>query len=132
MEIDEIRNGLIKPGKSKSGLAAAIGKSPSTITAILDGRRQIKLEEVPKIRRYLETEVNSVSLFSVEKALVEIFENFGQDDLGDKEREFLAQTTAEWLRTQELLGEAPSSRRESIVAYILKEALRRGLKLQDR
>lgn len=56
MEIREIEQGLKKPGKTKKGLAAAIGHTPPTVTAILKGERQIKLSEVPLIRKYLELE----------------------------------------------------------------------------
>lgn len=55
--IDEIIEGLKKPGKSKSGLAKALGIQPSGVTAILSvGKnqkpRQIKAGEVEKIRAY--------------------------------------------------------------------------------
>jgi repressor LexA len=53
MEIREIKEGLKKPGKSRTGLAAAMGKLPSTITAMLKGEREIKAREVPIIRKYL-------------------------------------------------------------------------------
>ncbi|QUS39526.1 helix-turn-helix transcriptional regulator [Tardiphaga alba] len=55
--ISEIREGLRKPGKSKIGLAAALGRQPSVVTAILgEGKngkpRQVKADEVEKIRAY--------------------------------------------------------------------------------
>jgi len=55
--ISEIREGLKKPGKSKGGLAEALGRTPSVVTAILgEGKngkpRQVKAEEVEKIRAY--------------------------------------------------------------------------------
>lgn len=55
---DELRNwikkGLQKPGKSKSGLAAALGKANSAITNILAGTRRINVEEIPVIASYLD------------------------------------------------------------------------------
>lgn len=49
-----IKNGLKKPGKSKSGLAAALGKANSAVTNILSGIRRINVEEIPVIAAYLE------------------------------------------------------------------------------
>lgn len=46
--------GLLKDGKSKGGLADALGVHQSQITRLLDGKRQIKVEEVPLIASYLE------------------------------------------------------------------------------
>lgn len=45
--------GLLKGGKSKGGLAKAMGLHQSQVTRLLDGDRQIKAEEVPVIARYL-------------------------------------------------------------------------------
>ena len=55
--IDEIYEGLKKPGKSKKGLAEALGRQPSTITAILkvgkNGKpRRVKTSEIDRIRAY--------------------------------------------------------------------------------
>lgn len=52
--IGQIKEGLKKPGKSKKGLAEALGRVPGTVTAILKGERQIKAKELPVISRYLE------------------------------------------------------------------------------
>lgn len=41
-------------GKTKSGLAKALKVWPSAVTAILDGKRQIKAKEAEIIREYLE------------------------------------------------------------------------------
>lgn len=57
--IREIEEGLKKPGKSRKGLAEALGRTPATVTEMLkqEGkRRQIKANEVPVIRAYLELE----------------------------------------------------------------------------
>jgi hypothetical protein len=52
--ISWIAAGLKKPGKQKNGLALAIGRSPSTITDIMRGRRKINIEEIPLIAAYLD------------------------------------------------------------------------------
>ncbi|SEE60251.1 repressor LexA [Rhizobiales bacterium GAS188] len=54
MEIGDIERALHKPGKSKSGLAAALGRQPSAVTALLKGERKLKADEVPVIKAYLE------------------------------------------------------------------------------
>ncbi|MCZ7659166.1 MAG: XRE family transcriptional regulator [Xanthobacteraceae bacterium] len=54
MDLSEIVDGLKKPGKSKKGLAQALGRQPSAVTALLQGEREIKAREIPLIRAYLE------------------------------------------------------------------------------
>ena len=49
-----IKNGLKKPGKTKNGLASAIGKSKSVVSMILIGKRELRAFEIPKIADYLE------------------------------------------------------------------------------
>lgn len=53
MDIGWILNGLSLQGKSKSGLAKAIGRSPSAVTDILSGRRRLRADEIPMIAEYL-------------------------------------------------------------------------------
>ena len=43
-----------KRGKTQTGLAEVLGLSQSRISEILNGKRQIKLIEVPKIAKYIE------------------------------------------------------------------------------
>src|SRR5215470_4150217 len=57
MEIDDIRRGLGKPGKSKSGLAAALGRQPSAVTALLKGERELKAREIDIVAKYLELDL---------------------------------------------------------------------------
>jgi repressor LexA len=57
MDIEDIRRGLQKPGKSKSGLAEALGLFPSAITALLKGERELKAREIPIVAKYLELDV---------------------------------------------------------------------------
>lgn len=56
MEIREIVEGLKKPGKTKSGLAKALGRQNSAVTSLLKGGRRVQATEVPVIRAYLELE----------------------------------------------------------------------------
>lgn len=53
MDLETIKEALDRPGKSKGGLAQALGRSPAVVTSILKGERPIKLEEIPKIEGYL-------------------------------------------------------------------------------
>lgn len=48
-----IAEGLKKPGKSKTGLASALGIWPSAVTAMLQGRRRIQVAEIEKAAEYL-------------------------------------------------------------------------------
>lgn len=57
MSVEWIIEGLKKPGKSKSGLAAALGRSPSMVTDLLKpGGRRLKADEVPLVAAYLEVQ----------------------------------------------------------------------------
>lgn len=61
MDTKWIADGLEKPGKSRVGLAKAMKRSPSMITALLNGSRQLKAREIETISRYLEVDPPSVS-----------------------------------------------------------------------
>jgi transcriptional regulator with XRE-family HTH domain len=52
-ELEWIRRGLEKPGKTQSGLAKAMRVSPSAVTQLLKGRRDLKYREVRPIMEYL-------------------------------------------------------------------------------
>lgn len=51
---------LKKPKRTKSGLGYAIGRWPSTITAILDGSRDIRIAEIPIMAEYLDVPLPDV------------------------------------------------------------------------
>ena len=53
MNTAEIREGLKLPGKSRIGLAVALGIDVSQISRLLNGKRHLKVCELPKIREYL-------------------------------------------------------------------------------
>lgn len=55
-EIDWIRKGLEKPGKTQKGLAEALGRAPSAVTNLLKNKRELKQREVSIIARYLEVD----------------------------------------------------------------------------
>lgn len=52
-DIDWIRKGLEKPGKSQTGLADALSRSPSAVTNLLKGKRRLIAGEIPTIAAYL-------------------------------------------------------------------------------
>jgi transcriptional regulator with XRE-family HTH domain len=53
MTVDWIRKALLETGKTRSGLARALGRSPSAITDLLNGARRLKAEEIPLVVDYL-------------------------------------------------------------------------------
>jgi phage repressor protein C with HTH and peptisase S24 domain len=59
MELDWIRNGLAKPGKTQRGLATALGVDPSAISRLLGGDRQLRAAELPVVAAYLESQIPS-------------------------------------------------------------------------
>jgi repressor LexA len=54
LDIGLIERGLKKPGKTKGGLAAAMGVRPGAVSEILSGVRLIKAAEITPIVEYLE------------------------------------------------------------------------------
>jgi len=60
LDIGLIERGLEKPGKTKGGLAAAMGVRPGAVSEILSGLRLIKASEIPDIIDYLN--LNSVPI----------------------------------------------------------------------
>lgn len=52
-DVEWIRIGLQEEGKTQSGLAKVLGRSPSAVTAMLKGERIVKDFEIPIIREYL-------------------------------------------------------------------------------
>lgn len=54
LTIDEIREGLSRPGKTQKGLAAALGVDNSQISRLLAGKRHMRAQEIPIILGYLE------------------------------------------------------------------------------
>ena len=60
LDIAMIERGLRKPGKTKGGLALAMGVRPGAVSEILAGMRLIKASEIAPITAYLE--LNSVPI----------------------------------------------------------------------
>jgi repressor LexA len=60
LDIRLIERGLQKPGKTKGGLATAMGVRPGAVSEILSGIRLIKASEIAPIMEYLE--LNSVPI----------------------------------------------------------------------
>ena len=60
LDVRLIERGLEKPGKTKGGLATAMGVRPGAVSEILSGLRLIKASEIPNIIEYLD--LNSVPI----------------------------------------------------------------------
>ncbi len=60
LDVAMIERGLQKPGKSKGGLARAMGVRPGAVSEILGGQRLIKASEIEPIMEYLD--LNSVPI----------------------------------------------------------------------
>src|SRR5438445_4070227 len=60
LDVRLIERGLEKPGKTKGGLATAMGVRPGAVSEILSGIRLIKASEIAPIIEYLE--LNSVPI----------------------------------------------------------------------
>ncbi len=54
LDVAMIERGLTKPGKTKGGLARAMGVRPGAVSEILGGERLIKASEILPIMEYLE------------------------------------------------------------------------------
>jgi phage repressor protein C with HTH and peptisase S24 domain len=61
-ELAWIRRGLEKPGRTQTGLAQALGRSPSAVTALLKGQRQLKAREIAIVAEYLGEEPPALQL----------------------------------------------------------------------
>jgi hypothetical protein len=77
-DLEWIRAGLEKSGKTRSGLAAALKRAPSMATALLKGGRQLKASEVQAIADYLEVEPPA-HLLAPELTRVPLGEEFNAD-----------------------------------------------------
>ena len=53
LDVRLIERGLEKPGKTKGGLATAMGVRPGAVSEILSGLRLIKASEIADITEYL-------------------------------------------------------------------------------
>jgi transcriptional regulator with XRE-family HTH domain len=56
MTVDWIRKALVETGKTRSGLAKALGRSPSAVTDLLNGSRRLRAEEIAVAAEYLGVE----------------------------------------------------------------------------
>src|ERR1700674_920675 len=53
LTVDWIRAGLKHTGKTRSGLAKALGRSPSAVTDLLNGHRRLRADEIATVSEYL-------------------------------------------------------------------------------
>ena len=89
IDIKMIERGLEKTGKSKGGLAAAMGVRPGAVSEILAGIRLIKASEISPIMEYLE--LNAVPIMGRVGAGATIepeYEQVPPEGLGDVELPF--------------------------------------------
>jgi transcriptional regulator with XRE-family HTH domain len=56
MTVDWIRDALRETGKTRSGLAKALGRSPSAVTDLLNGSRRLRADEIAIAAAYLSVE----------------------------------------------------------------------------
>jgi transcriptional regulator with XRE-family HTH domain len=56
LTVDWIRAGLKHTGKTRSGLAKALGRSPSAVTDLLNGHRRLRADEISIVAEYLGVE----------------------------------------------------------------------------
>jgi repressor LexA len=89
LDVKMIERGLEKTGKSKGGLAAAMGVRPGAVSEILAGIRLIKASEIAPIMEYLE--LNAVPIMGRVGAGATIepeYEQVPPEGLGDVELPF--------------------------------------------
>lgn len=67
-ELDWIRDGLAKPGKTQRGLAIALGLDPSAVSRLLTGSRQLRAAELPVVAAYLESEVPFPATYALQSS----------------------------------------------------------------
>ncbi len=72
MEIDWIKAGLKRPGKSQRGLARALDIDPSGVSRLLSGDRSLKAAEIEIVRRYLDLPVTPLEGLSEVGAHLEL------------------------------------------------------------
>src|ERR1700685_2177471 len=53
LTVEWIRAGLKHTGKTRSGLAKALGRSPSAVTDLLNGHRRLRADEIATVSEYL-------------------------------------------------------------------------------
>jgi transcriptional regulator with XRE-family HTH domain len=56
MTVEWIREGLKEKRKTRSGLAKALGRSPSAVTDLLNGSRRLRADEIAVVASYLGVE----------------------------------------------------------------------------
>lgn len=51
--VEWVRAGLKRPGKTQVGLANALGRSPSAVTDLIQGKRRLRADEIDVVAEYL-------------------------------------------------------------------------------
>lgn len=84
LDVAMIERGLEKTGKSKGGLAAAMGVRPGAVSEILGGERLVKASEIIPIMEYLELNLAPIMGRVGAGAVIEPdFEQVPPEGLGD-------------------------------------------------
>ncbi|QAU50079.1 S24 family peptidase [Bradyrhizobium guangzhouense] len=84
LDVAMIERGLEKTGKSKGGLAAAMGVRPGAVSEILGGERLVKASEIIPIMQYLELNLAPIMGRVGAGAVIEPdFEQVPPEGLGD-------------------------------------------------
>src|SRR5947199_8017950 len=84
LDVAMIERGLEKTGKSKGGLAAAMGRRPGPVSEILGGERLVKASEIIPIMEYLELNLAPIMGRVGAGAVIEPdFEQVPPEGLGD-------------------------------------------------
>ncbi|WFU75324.1 MULTISPECIES: S24 family peptidase [unclassified Bradyrhizobium] len=84
LDVAMIERGLEKTGKSKGGLAAAMGVRPGAVSEILGGERLVKASEIIPIMEYLELNLAPIMGRVGAGAVIEPdYEQVPPDGLGD-------------------------------------------------
>lgn len=84
LDVTMIERGLEKTGKSKGGLAAAMGVRPGAVSEILGGERLVKASEIIPIMEYLELNLAPIMGRVGAGAVIEPdFEQVPPEGLGD-------------------------------------------------
>ncbi|HZQ14048.1 MAG TPA: hypothetical protein VFB31_14685 [Pseudolabrys sp.] len=59
IDVEWVKSRLSQTGKTQRELAAGVGLDPSAISRLLDGRRRLRADEIPKFRAFFEQSASS-------------------------------------------------------------------------
>ncbi len=107
------------PGKSKAGLAAAIGLEPPAISKILNGTRQIKAQEYISMRKYFGLPVDGeASIKKMPPPLAVVAAPPAAHDLAERQA-----PPSEWMIPPRILSSPASSSSEKTRIFKVNESV---------